>query len=67
MEYAKHSLGVGGATYLLQRFVEWGQWSMVDRVLVRGSKGDHLRKGAILIRARKGPSKPVGAGGAPPN
>ena len=38
---------------------------MADRVEVRfrGPKGDHLRKGAILTRARKGPPKPVGAGG----
>ena len=64
-EYAKHSLGIGGATHLLQRLVEWGQWSMADRVEVRfrGSKGDQWRMGAILTRARKGPPKPVGAGG----
>ena len=38
---------------------------MADRVEVRfrGSKGDHLRKGATLTRARKGPPKPVGARG----
>ena len=68
-EYARRSLGIGGATHLLQRLVEWGQWSMADRVEVRfgGSKGDHLRKGAILTRARKGPPNPVGAGGAPPS
>ena len=48
-ENAKHSLGIGGATHLLQRLVEWRQWSMADSVEVRfrGSKGDHLRKGAI--------------------
>ena len=45
--------------------VGMGQWSTADRVEVRfrGSKGDQLRKGAILTRARKGPPKPVGAGG----
>ena len=49
-EYARRSLGIGGATHLLQRLVEWGQWSTVDRVGVRfrGSKGDYLRKGAML-------------------
>ena len=38
---------------------------MADRVEVRfrGSKGDHLRKGATLTRARKGPPRPAGAGG----
>ena len=38
---------------------------MADRVEVRflGSKGDQLRKGAILTRARKGPPKAVVAGG----
>ena len=64
-EYEKHSLGIGGATHLLQRLVEWDQCSMADRVEVwsRGSKGDHLPKGAILTRARKGLPKPVGARG----
>ena len=48
-----------------ERPLEWGQWSMADRfeVRFRRSKGDQLRKGAILTRARKGPPKPVGAGG----
>ena len=40
-------------------------WSTADRVGVRfrGSKGDQLRKGAMLSRVRKGRSRPVGAGG----
>ena len=57
-------LGIMGATYLVQKLVEWGQWSMADRVEVRyeGPKGDQLRKVAILTQASKGPPKPVGAG-----
>ena len=41
---------------------------MADRVDVRfrGSKGNQLHKRAILTRARKGPPKPVGAGGGAP-
>ena len=47
------------------RQLEWGQWPTADRVEVRfrGSKGDQLRKGAVLTRARKGPPRPVGDGG----
>ena len=55
-----------GATHLLQRLVERRQWSIADRVEVRfrGSKDDHLRKGAkLLTRAREGPPKHVGEGG----
>ena len=41
------------------------QWSTADRVEVRfhGSKGDYLRKGAVVTRARKGPSMRVREGG----
>ena len=41
------------------------QWSTADRVEVRfrGSKGDQLRKGAVVTRVRKGPSMRVGEGG----
>ena len=41
------------------------QWSTDDRVEVRfrGSKGDQLRKGAVISRVRAGSPRPVGAGG----
>ena len=41
------------------------QWSSADRVEVRfrGSKGDQLRKGAVLTRVRCGPALRVGDGG----
>ena len=41
------------------------QWSTADRVKIRfrGSKGDQLRKGAVVTRVRKGPSIRVGEGG----
>ena len=41
------------------------QWSTVNRVEVRfrGSKGEQLRKGAVVTRVRKGPSMRVGEGG----
>ena len=40
-------------------------WSIADRVEIRfrGSNGDQMRKGAVLTRVRKGPSRPVGARG----
>ena len=40
-------------------------WSAADRVEVRfrGSKGDQMRKGAVLTRVRGGPPRPVGVGG----
>ena len=40
-------------------------WSTTDRVEVRfrGSKGDQMRKGAAISRARADPPRPVGAGG----
>ena len=41
------------------------QWSTADHVEVRfrRSKGDQLRKGAVVTHARKGPSLRVGEGG----
>ena len=41
------------------------QWSTANRVEVRfrGSKGDQLRKGAVVTRVRKGPSMRVGESG----
>ena len=41
------------------------QWSIADHfeVRFRGSKGDQLRKGAVVTRVRKGPSMRVGEGG----
>ena len=41
------------------------QWSTADCVEVplRGSKGDQLRKGAVISRVRAGSPRPVGAGG----
>ena len=41
------------------------QWSTADLVEVRfrGSKGDQLRKGAVVTRVQKGPSMRVGEGG----
>ena len=40
-------------------------WSRADRVEVRlrGSKGDQLRKGAVILRVRAGSPRPVGGGG----
>lgn len=40
-------------------------WSTAGRVEVhfRGSKGDQMREGAVLTSVRKGPPRPVGAGG----
>lgn len=41
------------------------RWPLADRVEVRFrySKGDQLRKGAVLTRVRSGPYRPVEAGG----
>ena len=41
------------------------QWSRADRVKVRfrGSKGDQLRKGAVISRVQAGSPRPVGVGG----
>ena len=41
------------------------QWSTADHIEVRlrGSKGDQLRKGAVVTHVRKGPSMRVGKGG----
>ena len=45
--------------------LEVAQWSRADRVEVRfrGSKGDQLRKGAVISRVRAGSPMSVGAGG----
>lgn len=42
-----------------------GQWSLADRVEVRfrSAKGDQLRKGAVVTRARTGPPRAVSLGG----
>ena len=45
--------------------LEVAQWSRAGRVKVqlRGSKGDQLRKGAVISLIRAGSPRPVGAGG----
>ena len=59
----------GGQTWLsfavLKVQLGVAQWSRADRVEVqfRGSKGDQLRKGAVISRVWVGSSRPVGAGG----
>ena len=41
------------------------QWSRADHDEVRfyGSKGDQLRKGAVILRVRAGSPRPVSSGG----